>query len=102
MVERNLLPALVPLAAVAAIGFGASGARNLGLVLAVTLCAYWLAFDVYVTQSPNPQRPDYRILTRELGRPIQRRAMVTRRLAAEPVRWYLRVHALRMHGGEDG
>ncbi|MFN8163069.1 MAG: glycosyltransferase family 39 protein [Solirubrobacterales bacterium] len=101
VVERNLLPALVPLAAVAAIGFGLGGARRLGLVLAVALCAYWLAFDVYVTQTPNLQRPDYRALTRELGRPVQRRAIVTWRLAADPVRWYLRDHALRMYGGQQ-
>ena len=51
VVERNLLPALVPLLAVAAIGFATDGARRLGLLLAVALCAYWLAFD-------DPRHPD--------------------------------------------
>ncbi len=101
VVERNLLPALIPLAAVAAIGFGASRARWLGLLLAVALCAYWLAFDVYVTQTPNLQRPDYRALSRKLGRPTVRRAIVSWRLAAYPVRWYLRDRAVLMFSGVE-
>ncbi|HEX8958548.1 MAG TPA: glycosyltransferase family 39 protein, partial [Solirubrobacterales bacterium] len=52
VMARNVLPALVPLTAVAAIGFTASGARRIGLLCAILLCAYWLAFDVYVTQTP--------------------------------------------------
>ena len=64
IVERNLLPALVPLATAAAVGFAASGARRIGLACAALLCAYWLAFDVYVTRTPNLQRPDFRDLAR--------------------------------------
>jgi mannosyltransferase len=101
VVERNLLPALIPLAAVAAVGFSTVRARRLGVLLAVALCAYWLAFDVYVTQTPNFQRPDYRALSQELGRPVGRRAIVTWRLAADPVRWYLRDHAALMLGGVE-
>ena len=89
MVERNLLPALLPLAVAAAIGFAADRARRLGLLLAVVLCAYWLAFDVYVTQTPNLQRPDFRAITEELGPPRGPRAIVTWKLAADPVRFYL-------------
>jgi uncharacterized membrane protein len=101
VVERNLLPALVPLLAVVAIGFAVSGARRLGLLLAVALCAYWLAFDVHVTQTPNLQRPDFRTVTDELG-PSHgvRRAIVTWKLAADPVRFYLHDEAIRMYGGE--
>lgn len=102
VVERNLLPALVPLLAVAAIGFAAASARRLGLLLAVALCAYWFAFDVYVTQTPNLQRPDFRTVTEELGPPRNgRRAIVTWKLAADPVRYYLREGATRMYGGEE-
>jgi 4-amino-4-deoxy-L-arabinose transferase-like glycosyltransferase len=101
VVERNLLPALIPLAAAAAIGFGVASARRLGLVLAVVLCAYWLAFDVHVTQTPNLQRPDFRALTDELGPPRGTRAIVTWKLAADPVRWYLGGRALRMYGGRE-
>jgi mannosyltransferase len=101
VVERNLLPALVPLLAVAAIGFAVAGARRLGLFLAVVLCAYWVAFDVHVTQTPNLQRPDFRTVTDALGPPGGRRAIVTWKLAADPVRYYLHDGAVRMYGGEE-
>ena len=101
VVERNLLPALVPLAAVAAIGFAGAAARRLGLLLAVALCAYWLAFDVHVTGTPNLQRPDFRTLTEELGPPTRPRAIISWKLAADSVRWYLDDGALRMYGGAE-
>jgi mannosyltransferase len=101
VVERNLLPALVPLLGAVAIGFAVSGARRFGLLLAVALCAYWLAFDVHVTQTPNLQRPDFRTVTDELGPPGGRRAIVTWKLAADPVRYYLHDQALRMYGGKE-
>jgi mannosyltransferase len=101
VVERNLLPALVPLGAAVAIGCAASGARRAGFLLAVALCSYWLAFDLYVTQTPNLQRPDFRTLTRELGSPHGRRAIVSWKLAADPIRWYLNNQALRMYGGRE-
>ncbi len=102
VVERNLLPALLPLLAAAAVGFGVAGARRLGLLLAVALCAYWLAFDVHVTQTPNLQRPDFRTVTDELGPPRDgRRAIVMWKLAGDPVRYYLHDHAVRMYGGQE-
>ncbi len=100
IVERNLLPALVPLAVAAAIGFAVDGARRLGLLLAVVLCAYWIAFGVHVTQTPNLQRPDFRAITDELGPPRVPRAIVSWKLAADPIRFYLRDHALRIYSGE--
>jgi mannosyltransferase len=101
VVERNLLPALVPLLAAVAIGFSAAGARRVGVLFAVALCAYWLAFDVHVTQTPNLQRPDFRTVTDQLGPPLgTRRAIVTWKLAADPVRFYLRDDATRMYGGD--
>jgi hypothetical protein len=102
VVERNLLPALVPLMAAASLGFAAERARRLGLLLAVALCAYWLAFDVHVTQTPNLQRPDFRTVTEELGPPREgRRAIVTWKLAADPVRYYLADNAVPMYGGRE-
>ncbi len=100
VVERNLLPALVPLAVAGAIGFATDGARRLGLLLAVVLAAYWLAFDVHVTQTPNLQRPDFRELTEGLGPPRGPRAIVTWKLAADPVRFYLHDHSTRIYSGE--
>ena len=101
VVERNLLPALVPLGVAAGIGFAASGARRVGLVLAIALCAYWLAFDIHVTQTPNLQRPDFRSLTRELGPATHPRAIVTWGLAADPVEFYLKDGAQPMYGGRQ-
>lgn len=101
VVERNLLPALVPLLAVVAIGFAASGVRRIGALLAIALCAYWVAFDVHVTQTPNLQRPDFRTVTDALGPPGGRRAIVTWKLAADPVRYYLPERSVRMYGGEE-
>jgi len=101
VVERNLLPALVPLLAAAAVGF-ATSARRVGLLLAVALCAYWLAFAVHVTRTPNLQRPDFRDATDALGPPQNgRRAIVTWKLAADPVRYYLPDRSVRMYGGEE-
>ncbi len=101
VVERNLLPALVPLGGRAArSALPADGARRLGLLLAVVLVAYWSAFDVHVTQTPNLQRPDFRELTDGLGPPHGPRAIVTWKLAADPVRFYLHDHSVRIYSGE--
>jgi mannosyltransferase len=100
VVERNLLPALIPLLAAVAIGFAT--ARRVGIALAVVLAAYWLAFDIHVTQTPNLQRPDFRTVTEALGQPrLGRRAIVTWKLAADPVRYYLHDGAVRMYSGEE-
>ncbi|MFT3865327.1 MAG: glycosyltransferase family 39 protein [Solirubrobacterales bacterium] len=101
VVERNLLPALVPLAAVVAVGLGAARLRLAGVVVAVGLCAYWLAFDVYVTQTPNLQRPDYRGVASALGPARVPRAIVSWRLAGDPLRWYLDDGAMRWYGGSE-
>ena len=101
VVERNLLPALVPLCAVAAIGFATAGARRVGVLLAVALCAYWLAFDIHVTRTPNLQRPNFRALTGQLGSPTRLRAIVSWKLAADSIRWYLDDDSLRMYGGAE-
>ncbi|HET9185793.1 MAG TPA: glycosyltransferase family 39 protein, partial [Solirubrobacterales bacterium] len=101
VVERNLLPALVPLAAVVAVGCAAARPRLLGVLLAAVLCAYWVAFDVYVTQTPNLQRPDFRWIARALGPAQVPRAVVSWKLAADPLRWYLPGKAPRMYGGSE-
>jgi uncharacterized membrane protein len=100
VVERNLLPALLPLALVAGIGFATDRVRRFGMLLAVVLCAYWIAFDVHVTQTPNLQRPDFREIVDELGPPRVPRAIVTWKLAADPIRFYLHDQALRLYSGE--
>ncbi|HJZ34931.1 MAG TPA: glycosyltransferase family 39 protein [Solirubrobacterales bacterium] len=101
VVDRNLLPALVPLAAVVALGLGTTRARLAGLLVAVALCAYWLAFDVYVTQTPNLQRPDYRAVAAELGPARVPRAIVSTKLDRDPLRWYLDDGGLSWFGGAE-
>jgi mannosyltransferase len=100
IVERNLLPALVPLAVAAGIGFAVDGARRLGLLLATALCAYWLAFDVHVARTPNLQRPDFRELTEQLGPPVRPRAILTWKLAADSIRFYLQGGSQRVYSGD--
>jgi mannosyltransferase len=99
VVERNLLPALLPLGIAAAIGFGAERASRLGLLLAAVLCAYWIVFGILVTETPNLQRPDFRGIVNELGPSRWPRAIVSWKLAAGPVRFYLRDHAQRIYSG---
>jgi mannosyltransferase len=99
IVERNLLPALVPLGVAVGTGFAVARARRIGLLLAVVLCAYWLAFDLHVTKTPNLQRPDYKAIVEEIGPPRVPRAILTWKLAADPVRFYLHDRALRVYSG---
>ncbi|MBS1891528.1 MAG: glycosyltransferase family 39 protein, partial [Actinobacteria bacterium] len=101
VIERNLLPALIPLAVVVALGLGAARARFAGVLVAVALCSYWLAFDIYVTQTPNLQRPDIRSVASALGPARVPRAIVTWRLNGDPLRWYLEDGALRWFGGAE-
>ena len=100
IVERNLLVALIPLAVAASTGFAASGTRRVGMFGAVVLCSYWLAFDVHVAQTPNLQRPDFRELSERLGPPVRPRAIVTWKLAGDPLLHYLGEGALRVWSGE--
>jgi 4-amino-4-deoxy-L-arabinose transferase-like glycosyltransferase len=100
VVERNLLPALVPLLVVAAIGFAVERAHRVGAVCATLLCAYWLGFAVYVARTPNLQRPDFRELTEKLGAPARLRAIVGWKLAADPIRYYLDGPSERVYSGE--
>jgi hypothetical protein len=99
VVERNLLPALVPLAVVVAIGFSSRRAQRVGLACATLLCAYWLGYAVLVARTANLQRPDFRGFAEKLGPATQRRAIVGWKLAADPVRFYLHDHAERVYSG---
>ena len=100
VVERNLLPALIPLTVVFAIGL-ASGDRRLGGALAAALCAYWIGYAVYVAQTPNLQRPDLRGLTARIGPAHAPRAVVGWRLAADPIAYYLADGARRLYNGTE-
>jgi len=89
IVERNLLPALVPLLSALGIGLAACRWRGAATVFAAALFAFWLGFGVYVTQTPTLQRQDWRGVASLLGRPGRPRAIVTWRLGAAPLSYYL-------------
>src|SRR5262249_30732022 len=55
--------------------------------------------DVHVTQTPNLQRPDYRSIVEELGPPRAPRAILSWKLAADPLRFYLHDRSLRVYSG---
>jgi hypothetical protein len=99
VLERNLLPALVPLLLIVALAFAGKRTGLVGVAIGVALCAYWLAFDVYVTQRPSLQRPEFRSVAQVLGAPHGRRAIVSLRLSPPPLQWYLKDGAKRMYSG---
>jgi hypothetical protein len=60
VLDRNLLPALVPLMLVVAAGLGAWRSRPLGAAVTVGLCAVSVLVVIRVAGSPDLQRNDYR------------------------------------------
>jgi mannosyltransferase len=96
VVERNLLAALVPLLLAAAIGFSADRARRIGSACALALCAYWLAFAIYVPLTPSLQRLDWRDVAARLGRPRRPRAIVCQKLGAPVLGFYIPGHSKRV------
>ncbi|MGA8746104.1 MAG: hypothetical protein WB507_09590, partial [Solirubrobacterales bacterium] len=96
---RNLLPALVPLAVAASIGFAVNGAPRVGPILAAALCIYWLGFDLLVTQTPSLQRPDFRAIVERIGTPRVPRAIVTWKAGIDTVDFYLADGAQRLAAG---
>ena len=97
---RNLLPALVPLVLVVAIGSTASRARRLGAVLAAGLVAYSLAFCVWVSLDEELQRPDWRRVAERLGEPQAPRATVLWTLGEASLRYYLSTGAIQVKPSE--
>lgn len=90
VIGRNLLPALVPLCTALGAALAAAKSRWLGTGIATLLCLGLLAFDVHVAQSPALQRPDWRQLAHDLGPPRKARALVSWKLGAVPLHYYLR------------
>src|SRR5262249_28076949 len=89
VLARNLLPALIPLTAVVALGCATRRARWAGLLLAAALCGFWLAFDVYVTRTPRLQRAEARTISARLGAPPASRAVASWTLMGLELKFYL-------------
>ncbi len=89
VLERNLLPALIPLALVGAAGIAAPRAGWLGIGVGVALVAYLLAFCVYADFRPALQRDDWRAVANEIGPPRGPRAILVWEQGDEPLAFYI-------------
>jgi 4-amino-4-deoxy-L-arabinose transferase-like glycosyltransferase len=89
VLERNLLPALIPLAVVGAAGIAAPRAGWLGIGVGVALVSYMLAFCVYSDFRPALQRDDWRSVADAIGPPRGPRAILVWEQGDEPLAFYL-------------
>ncbi len=96
VIDRNLLPALVPLLLAAALGITAARAGRFGAAIGAALVAYSLGFSVWTNFDPSLQRPDWRAVAARLGEPARPRAMVTWMLGAGVLRHYLPTGAFQV------
>ncbi len=69
VLARNVLPALIPLLIAIAIALTLPAARRLGAILAAALLAYSLGFCIWVSFSPEFQRPNWDAVASRLGEP---------------------------------
>jgi hypothetical protein len=100
VLARNLLPALLPLLVVVAIGLTLPRARRAGAVVGAVLVAYSLGFSVWAGVSPALQRPDWKAVASALGKPDIPRAMVTWTIGEASLRYYLSTGSLQARPSE--
>jgi 4-amino-4-deoxy-L-arabinose transferase-like glycosyltransferase len=93
---RNLLPALIPLALVAAAGIAAPRAGWLGIAVGAALVGYMLAFCVYSDFRPALQRDDWRSVADEIGPPRAPRVILVWEQGDEPLAFYIGAGELRV------
>ena len=96
LLARNVLPALLPLLVVIAIGVTLPAARRLGGVIGASLLVYSLGFCLLASFSPGFQRPDWEVVATKLGEPEAPRATVTWTLAEASLRYYLSTGAIQV------
>lgn len=100
VLARNLIPALVPLLAVVAIGVSLPSARRLGALLGTALVVYSLGFCLAAGSLSSLQRPDWDAVAAKLGAPSGPRAMVTWTLGEASLRYYLSTGAFQVRAVE--
>ena len=100
VLARNVLPALIPLLVVVAIATTLPSARRLGAAVGAALLAYSLGFCVWVSFSPDFQRPNWDAVAARLGEPQEPRAMVTWTLGEAPLRRYLSTGAMQVRAAD--
>ncbi len=96
VLERNLLPALIPLALVGAAGIAAPRAGWLGIGVGAALVAYFLAFCVYSDLRPALQREDWRTVASAIGPPRAPRAILVWEQGDEPLAFYIGARETRV------
>ncbi|HET7445940.1 MAG TPA: glycosyltransferase family 39 protein [Solirubrobacterales bacterium] len=106
VLARNLLPALIPLLVVVAIGLTLPAAKRLGAIVAAGLVVYSLGFSIAASALPQFQRPDWDAVASRLGPPEgphgapSPRAMVTWTLGEAPLRYYLSTGSFQVRAAE--
>ena len=100
VLARNVMPALVPLLIVLAIGATLPSSRRLGTFLAGALIVYSLGFCVWASFSADLQRPDWHAVADEIGEPEGPRATVTWVLGEASLRYYLSTGAIQVTPSE--
>jgi mannosyltransferase len=90
LLDRNLLPALVPLTVALAAGFGARRAGPVGLACAGALCALFTLSVALTASRKDLQRPDWRGVAVALGEGHVPRVIVTPASGDLPLQLYLR------------
>ncbi|HEY8082920.1 MAG TPA: glycosyltransferase family 39 protein [Solirubrobacterales bacterium] len=101
VLARNLLPALVPLLVVVAIGVTLPNARRAGTAIAASLVVYSLGFAIWTNFSQALQRPDWDAVAAHLGEPEAPRAIVTWTLGQASLRYYLDIGSYQVTA-QDG
>jgi mannosyltransferase len=101
VLARNLLPALIPLLIVVAIGLTLPAAKRLGAVIGAGLIVYSLGFSIAASALPQFQRPDWDAVAGRLGEPDGPRAMVTWTLGEAPLRYYLSTGSFQVRASEQ-
>ncbi len=89
VLDRNLLPALIPLALIGAAGIAAPRAGWLGIGIGVALVGYLLAFCIYSDFRPALQREDWRTVAAAIGPPRGPRAILVWEQGDEPLSFYI-------------
>ena len=100
VLARNLMPALIPLLLVVAIGLTVARARRLGSGIAALLLAYSLGFCIWASANPELHRPDWEAVAERLGEPDGPRATVTWVIGEAPLRYYLSTGAIQVKPSE--
>jgi len=100
VLARNVLPALIPLLIVVAVAVTLPSARRLGAAIGAALLAYSLGFCLWVSFSPDFQRPNWDAVAARLGEPQGPRAMVTWTLGEAPLRRYLSTGSMQVRAAD--